>query len=148
MTMHTWAMLTYRIAREPTAGRVSIWRKLKKLGAIRMHDSVWVLPATDAGKEQLQWLAVEIREMGGEAALWLSEALLSGSDDDLVRQFTEQTEDVYRSILAALKGAKRDVEALSRQYQQAQAVDYFHSKLGDKVRNALLKAGSKVRRRR
>ena len=41
-----WLLLSYKVPREPTANRVSVWRKLKKLGAVSLQDSVWVLPAT------------------------------------------------------------------------------------------------------
>jgi len=42
----TWVLLTYKIPREPTASRAYVWRKLKRLGALLMHDAVWVLPNT------------------------------------------------------------------------------------------------------
>jgi hypothetical protein len=51
--------------REPTAGRVYVWRKLKQLGAIAVQDAVWVLPVTPRTQEQFQWLASEIDELGG-----------------------------------------------------------------------------------
>ena len=44
--MQTWVLLHYKIPREPTAPRVYVWRKLKRLGAILLQDAVWVLPAT------------------------------------------------------------------------------------------------------
>src|SRR5215213_12001994 len=39
-----WLLLIYTVPREPSANRVSIWRKLRRLGAILLHDAVWVLP--------------------------------------------------------------------------------------------------------
>ena len=33
-----WLLLAYKIPREPTAGRVYVWRKLKQLGAIAVQD--------------------------------------------------------------------------------------------------------------
>ena len=59
----TWVLLTYKIPREPTASRAYVWRKLKRLGALLMHDAVWVLPVTPWTHEQLQWLVVEIGEL-------------------------------------------------------------------------------------
>src|SRR5256885_9772574 len=65
-----WVLLVYKIPREPTASRAQVWRKLKRLGALLLHDAVWVLPATPWTREQFQWLTVEIGELGGEAYLW------------------------------------------------------------------------------
>src|SRR5215470_17625520 len=62
----SWVLLVYKVPREPTAGRAMVWRKLKRLGALLLHDAVWVLPATPWTREQFQWLAVEIGELGGE----------------------------------------------------------------------------------
>ena len=47
-----WLLLVYRIPREPTSGRVYVWRKLKQLGAIAVQDAVWMLPATPRTREQ------------------------------------------------------------------------------------------------
>jgi hypothetical protein len=59
-----WVLLMYTVPREPSAPRVALWRKLKKLGAVLAHDAVWVLPETPATREQVRWLAQEIREGG------------------------------------------------------------------------------------
>ncbi len=135
-----WLMLIHKIPREPTAGRVYVWRKLKQLGAVLLQDSIWVLPATSATQEQLQWLAAEIVELGGEATLWRSELAFAGQDKTIVAQFASQIEAPYREILKSLKRKKPDLAALSRKYQQVLCRDYFHSELGKKVRRALLVA--------
>ncbi len=138
--MHTWVLLHYKIPREPSAPRVYVWRKLKRLGALLMQDAVWVLPATPRTQEELQWLAVEIGEQGGAASVWEARLTLAGQDEALVRQFLAQVEAEYRALLADLAGADPDLAALSRRYQQAQGQDYFHSDLGQRVRVALLTA--------
>ena len=84
--MKKWLLLVYRIPREPTAGRVFVWRKLKQLGAIALQDAVWVLPQTARTQEQLQWLAAEISELNGEALLWEAEQLYSTDAETLRRQ--------------------------------------------------------------
>src|SRR5256885_13053202 len=62
----TWLLLAYKVPREPTASRVYVWRKLKKLGAVALQDAVWVLPHTPQTLEQFRWLAAEIVEMRSE----------------------------------------------------------------------------------
>ena len=139
-SMRTWVVLVYKIPREPAAGRVYVWRKLKRLGALLLHDAVWLLPDTPWTREQFQWLAVEIRELGGEALVWESRMVLPGQDEALVQQFVAEVDEAYRAILAALQQADADLPALARQYQQVQARDYFQSPLGQQVRAALLQA--------
>jgi hypothetical protein len=133
-----WVTLAYKIPREPSAARVSVWRKLKRLGAVSLQDAVWVLPETPRTKEQFQWLATEISELGGEVTFWVSELLFATSEEDLIRQFTDQVDDGYHEVLALLKRKNADLTTLSLRYQQLQSQDYFQSKVGQKVRKALL----------
>jgi hypothetical protein len=135
-----WVLLVYRIPREPTSSRAMIWRKLKRLGALLLHDAVWVLPATPWTREQFQWLAVEIGELEGEAYLWESRLLLNGQEDALVRQFQARVDAAYQEILDGLEQDDADLVALSRKYQQVRSQDYFHSEVGIQVRERLMSA--------
>ena len=138
--MTAWLLLVYRIPREPTAGRVFVWRKLKQLGAIALQDAVWVLPQSPRTHEQLQWLASEITELDGDATLWQATQLYATNSAALRRQFTEAVETEYRQILEDLKQKDRDLAALSKRFQEAQSRDYFTSKLGRQTRAKLLAA--------
>ena len=142
--MYKWLLLVYKIPTEPSARRVYIWRKLKRLGAVLLHDAVWVLPANPRTQEQFQWLAAEIIEMGGDALLWEGQLALVGQDEILVQQFMVQVENAYREILTELEGDDVDLSALSARYQQVRLEDYFQSELGQRVRAALLSAGGRV----
>ena len=99
----SWVLLVYKIPREPTSSRAAVWRKLKRLGALLLHDAVWVLPATPWTREQFQWLAVEIGELEGEAYLWESHLLLNGQAEALVQQFQARVESAYQEILDELE---------------------------------------------
>ncbi len=138
--MSSWLLLAHRVPRDPTSSRVYVWRKLKRLGAVLLHDAVWVLPATPQTREQLQWLASEIEELGGEVTLWESRQILQGDEEELVRQFSAVVESEYRKILSDLKNGDRDLAALFRRYRLLQAQDYFRSDLGRSVREALVEA--------
>jgi hypothetical protein len=133
-------LLVYTVPREPTANRVSIWRKLKRLGAMLVHDAVWILPNSARTSEQLQWLASDIRDLSGEALVWQGSLSLDGQDEALKRKFLALVDTRYAEILTALEQPDADPTVLSRRYQQAKAQDYFNSPLGQQVREALLKA--------
>jgi hypothetical protein len=113
---------------------------VKHLGAIAVQDAVWVLPRTKRTEEQFQWLAAEITELGGESVVWEAEQLTPVDSAKLRRQFVEGVESEYTSILAALKKKGCDLTAVSKQFQQAQARDFFASPLGRQVRERLLAA--------
>jgi hypothetical protein len=110
------------------------------MGAVLLHDAVWVLPATPQTRENFQWLAAEILEGGSEAVVWEAHFLLPGQDEELAGRFLAHAEEAYRMILHELAGEDPDIGALARRYQGIQTQDYFRSELGDQVRQALMAA--------
>ena len=137
-----WLLLTYRVPREPSAARVYVWRKLKKLGSVSVQDAIWMLPFTPRTLEQFRWLADEILQMGGQAHLWEARSLSREQETDWVGQFQRSITASYQQMLKALNRPRPDIAALSRQYQQALAQDYFQCEIGKKVRQTLLSATS------
>lgn len=133
-----WILLTYKLPSEPSARRVYIWRKLKRLGALTIFDAVWVLPDTPRAHEQFQWLSAEIQEMGGEAMFWKAQAELSGQEETLVSQFQLQVEKYYRALQERMDQHQIEPVAAAQEYQQIRQKDYFHSPLGLLLREKLL----------
>lgn len=131
-------MMIYKIPREPSANRVYVWRKLKQLRAVLLQDAVWVLPESSRTREHFQWLAAEIDELGGAVTLWSADQIYATDDQALRREFEQPVASAYRDILAKLKAKAPDRAALAKQFQQAQAVDYFHHPLGEQARQELL----------
>ena len=134
----SWLLLTYKLAAEPSARRVYIWRKLKRLGAITIFEAVWVLPDSPRTHEQFQWLTVEIQEMGGEAMFWKAQAELSGQEDALIQFFSSQVDQAYLELLAKMEQPDADSGKVSQLYQQIRQRDYFQTALGQQVRERLL----------
>ncbi len=140
MKNENWLLFTYKVPNEPSALRVFVWRKLKGLGAILLHDTAWVLPANSHTSEKFRWLAAEVKEMnGGEATLWEAKQLFTGQQTNLREQFIEQVDARYREILEELAEEEVDLEALAKRYQQIKMQDYFQSELGKRVREKIVK---------
>ena len=135
--MTTWLLLHYKLPTKPSALRVYIWRKLKRLGAILLHEAIWVLPDLPRTAEQVQWLAAEIQEMGGNAYYWRANTILGEQDESIIQQFNEQVDKVYSELLKRIEKPRADLQEISAQYQQAASQDFFHSKLGLSVREKL-----------
>ena|SRR5688572_12227916 len=135
--MTAWLLLHYKLPNKPSALRVYTWRKLKRLGAILLHEAVWVMPDQPRTAEQVQWLTAEIQEMGGDVYYWKADTALGEAEEALVERFQGQVDNVYADLLKRLEKPRADLEEISRQYQQAIAQDFFHSKLGIQVREKL-----------
>ena len=91
--MHSWLLFLYKVPHEPGSHRVYVWRKLKRLGAILLHDAAWALPMTPRSLEQFQGLAAEIAELGGDSLLWEARLSISKQDEALVRALMAQYDE-------------------------------------------------------
>jgi len=136
--MTDWLLLHYKLPSKPTALRVYIWRKLKRMGAILLHDSVWVVPETTRTAEQFQWLMAEVQEMGGSTFYWRANSILAEHDQAIARQFKKQADDAYAKLLKKIDKPRADLQEISKQYQQAASLDFFNSDLGKQVREKIL----------
>lgn len=136
--MKNWILLHYTLPSHPSARRVYVWRKLKRLGAILLNESIWVLPDTPRTLEQFQWLTAEIQEMKGDAYLWRSNLFFDAHEDSLINQFMEQVDSSYKELLKKINKKNPDLAELSREYQQIAGRDYFNSALGKQAREKLL----------
>ena len=136
--MSSWILLNYKIPTHPSALRVYVWRRLKRLGAILLNDAVWVLPDMPRTFEQFQWLAAEIQEMQGDVTFWRSNLVMGLPEAKLVEQFSKQVNEEYKTLLKRLGKKNPDLSRLSQEYQQIVGRDYFQSEVGKQVKAKLL----------
>src|SRR5918994_4195092 len=84
-----WLMLIHQLPPKPDYFRVKIWRRLQRLGAVAIKNSVYVLPKNDQTQEDFQWVVREIAEGGGEASLCEARFIEGLSDDQVEALFQD-----------------------------------------------------------
>lgn len=137
-----WVMLVYRLPKaKTTAKKVAIWRKLKKLGVYPLQDSVCLLPYSERTIEYFEWLAEEIKEMGGEATLWETKGLEVGQEDIIREYFMEQVNQHYREIIKSVEDAVdiKQLQNLWTLFNRVKTQDYLRSPLWIEVKGVLEK---------
>lgn len=93
-----WLLLIHQIPPKPDYFRVKVRRRLQRIGAVALKNSVYVLPASEDALEDFQWLAREIVDDGGEATVCES-AFVEGMTDEAMRQlFRDASDEEYRAI--------------------------------------------------
>lgn len=108
-------MLAYRLPREPSTPRVTVWRKLARLGVAQIVDGLVGLPADARTKEQLEWLADEVLEAGGEATIWLGRPSSAQQERAIAQRMAGAVAQDYRSVIAdAVEALASSDEALQR----------------------------------
>jgi hypothetical protein len=134
-----WIMLIHKLPRSrTTAIKVATWRKLKKLGVYSVQDSVSVLPFSEKTLENMEWLAAELRELGGDASVWEAHALTSEQERELKNYFLEQVNIQYRGIIqeSTLVRDSRQLQQLWMRYNSVKSQDYLRSPLAAEARAA------------
>jgi hypothetical protein len=79
--------------------RVAIWRKLRSLGALYLHQSVCVLPARPQVEREIRRLVDRVRANGGTARV-LRIAFDDGNEEaQVVAELQAARDDEYREVL-------------------------------------------------
>ncbi len=103
-TKQEWLLLIHQLPPKPTSLRVRIWRKLQKLGAVSLKNSVYVLPAGEKTQEDFQWVKQEVESAGGEATVLRAGSVEGATDEELISLFRTQRAEEYARVTAELDG--------------------------------------------
>jgi len=143
-----WLMLVHQLPASPSNLRVRTWRRLQELGAVALKQSVYVLPDSPEAREDFEWLKVEIEGSGGQASVFVSDAIGAGGDAELIAEFRKSRQAAYAELAAELqrqqkskpRGELRDQLHRFRQRLTAiEKIDHFGADGRDRVL-ALLEA--------
>ncbi len=111
-----WILLIHSIPPRPNYLRVKIGRRLQKLGAVAVKNSVYALPRSEGAREDLQWIVHEISADGGEASLCESRFIGGITDDAIEQQFRFARQ---RDYVEVAKLARRVVDGLVQSQKKA-----------------------------
>ena len=109
-----WVLLIHQLPPKPTNLRVRIWRKLQKLGAVAIKNSVYVLPATEKAHEDFQWLKQEIESAGGEASVFKAASVEGATDQEMIAVFRKARDEEFAVIAAEFDGLTGAIREQSR----------------------------------
>jgi hypothetical protein len=127
-----WLFLIHQIPPKPDYFRVKVRRRLQRLGAVALKNSVYVLPYQAETREDFEWLVREIRAEGGEATLCRGALLAGTSDEEVKAMFRHERETDYSAIerdARALAGRGEPTEdelgRLRRRLEETGRIDHF-----------------------
>jgi hypothetical protein len=139
-----WIVFGYSLPTKSSSPRVTLWRRLRRLGAISPAGGLYVLPANAECIEAFNWLAQEIRQAKGEAVV-LRVAQFEGlADAQLVALFNAARQAEYAELdkqidpLTKPKSPDRAqwqdaLEKLRKQHADIARVDYFNCPSGTRI---------------
>ena len=139
----SWLLLLYSLPAHRNTQRVAVWRRFKKIGALQLTTSTYLLPDQPRHYEHFQWLTKLIRDSGGEATLVRVREIEGMPNEKLVDLFNEARLREYAPIGKALLNLTRgrkprpadgeELNKLSRQFSDLRAIDFFNSQRGQEI---------------
>ncbi len=139
-----WLLLIHQLPPKPDYLRAKIGRRLQRIGALSIKNTVYLLPSTEQTLEDFEWTAAEIRSGGGEANVFEARFVDGLSDGDVQKRFNDARDADYAPLIAEaralLKRKKRDREAideLRKRTAEIERIDFFGAPNGQTL-NALL----------
>jgi len=137
-----WLLFVHQIPPKPDYFRVKVRRRLQRIGAVALKNSVYVLPNTDDALEDLQWLRRMVVDEGGDATVCAAAFLDGLSDGEVESMFRAQSDAEYGDVIDAARAAAAeptdgDVQRLARRLERAAARDFFDADRGADAERAV-----------
>jgi hypothetical protein len=155
----SWLLLLFSLPTNRNTERVAVWRRLKKLGAVQIKTSTYLLPDDAAQYEQFQWLAQQIRDYGGDSTLVRAPEIEGLTKEKVIAMFNDARGKDYAELRKSLQGfigsrkktdaetAASELERLTRRFREIREVDFFDSARGHDVAMLFRRAEGRSRAR-
>jgi hypothetical protein len=140
-----WLLLIHQIPPKPAYFRAKVGRRLQRLGAVAIKNSVYVVPFGEQTQEDFQWVAREIATDGGEATLCRAIFVEGLRDDRIEAMFHAARDEEYEGVAAEARelaqglpsrlarederrtGLEADVVRMRKRVAEIVAIDFFPS---------------------
>jgi hypothetical protein len=135
----SWLLLLFSLPTNRNTQRVAVWRRLKKMGAVQIKTSTYLLPDEPAQYEQFQWLAQQIRDYGGDSTLIRAQEIEDLNREGVIAMFNDARAKDYAELGKSLQSfitrrkkmdaqeAAAELERLTRRFREIRKVDFFDS---------------------
>lgn len=158
MEKRKWLILNYSLPTEPSRPRVSVWRKLKKLGAISIQQSMWIMICSDENYQSLQEIIKEVESNDGISFLMESTFCVEEHEMNIIKLFNNIRDEEYREFIgecrkyllelekeisiekftfAELEEEEQELQKLTSWHKNIESRDLFNSSLRQETYNYL-----------
>jgi hypothetical protein len=157
-----WLLLIHQIPPKPDYFRVKVRRRLQRMGAVALKNSVYVLPSRADTLEDFRWLLREIVAEGGEATVCEAELVEGITRAELEGMFAAERDAEYAELVTTVQGllpgtdhlddARRmELEAelgrLRRRIEEIDTLDFFGAAGRRGAERALASLEDRLRKR-
>jgi 2-hydroxychromene-2-carboxylate isomerase len=134
-----WLLLIHQIPPKPDYFRVKVRRRLQRMGAVALKNSVYVLPSRVEAAEDFRWLLREIVAEGGEATLCEAQLVEGITGGELEAMFAAERDAEYAEVVTQVQRLagqndddndrraelRAELGRLQRRLEEIADLDYF-----------------------
>ena len=139
--MPEWLLLIHQLPPTPNYLRVKVARRMQRIGAVAIKNTVYALPATESALEDFQWTVREIRADGGEANLFEARVIEGLSDGEIQQLFKAARDEDYDAIASEARSLDREdrqrlaaeIVRLRKRIVDVQSIDFFGAPKGQRA---------------
>src|SRR5881397_824622 len=113
-----WLTLLTSLPPTPTRHRVGVWRKLQRMGAVRLRSAGWILPETP-----------ETTELFHKARGVEYQAVVQGS-----REILRHLDRYHANHRRSITHLRSKLDGLKRELDRIQSIDYLKAPAGERAR--------------
>jgi hypothetical protein len=95
-----WFLLTYRVPAERSSARVSVWREVRRSGALQLHPSVIAFPDGEPFERAVARIRAAVDEVGGSVIVFRAEPLEPPDEARLTSAWNEARSDEYEELIS------------------------------------------------
>ena len=110
MEKQKWIVINYNLPTEPSRHRVAIWRGLKKMGAVNIQQSMWILPEDEENYSALKRLTIDIEANNGEAFLMETMFFDEKHEGRVVSLFNAMRSEEYMELISECMKYLKEIE--------------------------------------
>jgi hypothetical protein len=160
-------VLTYRLPGNGSTARVTVWREVRRSGALSLQRSAVVFPEEEPFRRAVDRLRALVSELGGESTALRAEGLTEGDQARLVAawneardaEYTELTDEcakflaeidheleIEKLTLAELEEEESELEKLQRWHERIRGRDVHSASAAKDAAEALTAARAALER--
>jgi hypothetical protein len=103
-------LLIYRLPKGSSSGRTTIWREVRRLGALSLQHAVCLLPFSKDNREAYERIARRVEEYGGEASILETASPTDAWHARMVSRFNAARDEEYEEVVDETERFREEVE--------------------------------------
>lgn len=109
-----WLIIIYRVPSTPSTARVTIWKRVKELGAFLLQQSVYILPNLQNTREAVNALKEQIQHVGGECKILEIASLGDEQEKEVITGFNNNREEEFIEVIKACDELLHEIDEESK----------------------------------